>query len=265
MFTKTSISINISLSLVLVLFAGCNFRPDKEHRNTSIIKDKSVIKELKSRPLTPDSYLSFLKGYPLKSTIDTLVITCEFGEIEIVLFQNTPLHRANFLHLVDKNYFNGTWFHRVSENHVIQAGNSDELLTVAKRKEIGRYRVPAEALDENLHFYGALAAARSYTNNPQKNSDPFEFYISLGEKYSHAQLALMEEKYNLSLNTQQREHYQISGGSPHLDGEHTVFGKVVRGMEVAENISRQKTDSGEWPLLNIPIKIRKKGIHVIAN
>ena len=265
MFTKTSISINISFYLVFVLLAGCNFRPDEEHRNTNIIKDKSVIKEIKSRPLTPESYLSFLKGFPLKNTVDTLVITCEFGEIEIVLFQNTPLHRANFLHLVDRNYFNGTWFHRVSENHVIQAGNSDELLTVAKRKEIGRYQLPAEALDENPHFYGALAAARSYKNNPQKNSDPFEFYISLGEKYSHAQLALMEEKYHLSLSIQQREQYQILGGSPHLDGEHTVFGKVVRGMEVAEKISRQKTDSGEWPLLNIPIKIHQKGIQAIAN
>jgi cyclophilin family peptidyl-prolyl cis-trans isomerase len=258
MSTKTSILIKIGLVLLLFSFSGCDSSEGKELNGISKAKEDFSVKVEKKSPLTKENYLSFFRKFPLESNIDTLVITCEFGEIEIVLFQNTPLHRANFLHLVKNNYFNGTWFHRVSANHVIQAGNSDDFKTITKRKEIGNYRLPAEALTENLHFYGAVAAARSYKNNPERNSDPFEFYISLGEKYSLGQLAVMEEKYNLTLSSEQKKQYQILGGSPHLDGEHTVFCKVINGMEVAEKISKQKTDKGEWPLINIPIKISKK-------
>tara|TARA_R110002050_G_scaffold48780_1_gene113264 strand:+ start:34751 stop:35491 length:741 start_codon:yes stop_codon:yes gene_type:complete len=245
--------------MVLFAFARCDSKvtADSNQENDQVNK-ASEKKSTQQIPLDKGSYLSFFSNFPQDHLQDTFVVHSEFGKIEIVLFSNTPLHAANFVHLVEKEYFNGTWFHRVSANHVIQAGNNDDPHTVKKRKAIGEYQLPAEALNDNYHFYGAVAAARSYTNNPEKRSDPYEFYISLGEKYSAGQLSIMEEKYDLSLNEEQKNQYQNIGGSPHLDGEHTVFGKVISGMGVVEEISRQETDSGEWPLKNIPIKISIK-------
>lgn len=263
MFTKTSISTSALILLVLFAFAGCDSKVTTDSNpDNNQVKKTSEKKSKQQIPLNKDSYLSFFSNFPQDHLEDTFVVHSEFGDIEIVLFSNTPLHAANFVHLVENEYFNSTWFHRVSANHVIQAGNSDNPQTVKKRKIIGEYRLPAEALSENHHFYGAVAAARSYKNNPEKRSDPFEFYISLGEKYSLGQLSGIEERYNLSLSPKQKEIYQNLGGSPHLDGEHTVFGRVIRGMSVVEQISRQETDSGEWPLKNIPIKIRLKSNEV---
>ncbi len=259
MFTKTSISTSLFFILISLAFARCDSNKIKEQEQTDSSNKQLPAKSSKVRePLTKDNYISFLQSLPKEQLQDTFTVYTEFGEIDLVLFENTPLHAANFVHLVNENYFDGTWFHRVSEGHVIQAGNNDDPLTVKKRKAIGEYRIPAEALNENHHFYGALAAARSYRENPEKRSDPYEFYISLGETYSFGQLALMEEKYNITIDPAAKEQYHQIGGSPHLDGEHTVFGKVVKGMEVAAEISKQETDKGEWPLLNIPIKISIK-------
>jgi len=259
MFTKTSISTSIFIVLVFTAFARCDSNSEATKEQTKVkSKQSPSIKEKKEAALNNDNALTFFKNFPQEHLQDTFLVHSDFGDIELVLFTNTPLHAANFVHLVNKDYFNGTWFHRVSQGHVIQAGNNDDPRTVEKRKAIGDYRLPAEALEENHHFYGSIAAARSYNNNPKKYSDPYEFYISLGEKYSLGQLALMKEKYDIVLDDAAKQKYQKIGGSPHLDGEHTVFGKVISGMEVAEEISRQETDSGEWPLKNIPIKISIK-------
>lgn len=259
MFTKTSILTSILIVFICAAFAGCD-SISEANQNQKKTKIKQTLPKIEKEevPINKDSYLSFFKTFPSDQLQDTFVVHSDFGDIELVLFANTPLHAASFVHLVNKAYFNGTWFHRVSKGHVIQAGNNDEPLTVQKRKAIGDYRLPAEALDENHHFYGAIAAARSYNNNPEKRSDPYEFYISIGETYSLGQLALMEEKYDVVLDDASKQLYQELGGSPHLDGEHTVFGKVISGMEVVEEISKQQTDSGEWPLKNIPIKISTK-------
>lgn len=177
------------------------------------------------------------------------------GDIVIRLFEDTPLHRANFLYLTKKGYWDNTWFYRVSKGHVIQAGNTDEQATVDKRIAIGDYTLPAE-IGEHYHFTGAVAMVRSYHNNPQKRSDPYEFYITLGKKYSAAELQAMEQQQSIETNAQQRKLYTTRGGAPHLDNDHTVFGEVVEGMEVVRAISKVKVDSGEWPLDNIPIQVK---------
>jgi len=199
---------------------------------------------------------AYLKSYGQSNPENIVVIETAFGKIKIRLYQNTPLHRANFIYLVKEHqYFNGTWFHRVSPGHVIQAGNNDEYTLKALRDRIGKYQLAPERLGLNYHQYGAVAMARSYKNNPEKKSDPFEFYINLGKRYSQGQLDLMEKEYGIDLSPEQRALYTEKGGSPHLDLEHTVIGEVISGMEVVEAISKVETDKGEWPLSNVPIEV----------
>ncbi len=192
------------------------------NKKNSPPKEKAVKKE----PVSQEDAVAFLKKYGRENPEKHCVIETEFGDIEIELFENTPLHRANFIYLVKNNYFNTTYFHRVVKDFIIQGGNSDETSTQKKRNGLASYLIPAE-LNKNSHHYGALAAARSWENNPEKLSNPFEFYI-----------------------------IQNKNGSFHLDGEHTVFGKVTKGLDVVDMIANQEIDAGEYPLINIKIKIR---------
>lgn len=255
------------ISLVL-LFPACQNGPAEAERVKPTNAKEKV--ETKSSPQrkTKAGYQSwrsdeeattYLKAYGAENPEKVFTISTEFGNIKVRLYTNTPLHRANMVYLIkEHHYFDGTWFHRVSKGHVIQAGNNDEYTLKSLRDKIGKYQIPPEAIGTNYHKYGSVAMARSYHDNPEKRSDPFEFYINLGQKYSSAQLDLMEEEYGIKLNAEQRELYNRLGGSPHLDQEHTVIGEVIEGMEVVETIAKVETDRGEWPLENIPIKIFSK-------
>ncbi len=264
MFTR----ISTLISLCLLLTISCQNDPasEKGKPESAAVKERDSPKpdqtELSSEDFNFDDDASaedFLKKYGAKNQENRIVVTTSFGEIEIELYRNTPLHRANMVYLIkEHSYFDGTWFHRVSPDHVIQAGNNDEYTLQKLRKDIGRYKITPEAINKNFHVYGSVAMARSYKKNPDKKSDPFEFYITLGQKYSDPQLSALEEEYQIKLNTNQRKLYREQGGSPHLDQEHTVIGRVVRGMKVVEEISKVETDRGEWPLNNIPIKVRIK-------
>lgn len=197
----------------------------------------------------------FLRQYARKHPEDEALIHTSYGDIRIKLYKNTPLHRANFVYLSRQNYFDGTWFYRVSEGHVIQAGNTDAQRTKDKRKTLGDYVVPSEIRPGNYHQRGAVAAARSYYQNPDKNSDPYEFYIVLGQSYSRRELELLAEMHDMQFSEAQLDFYSSHPGAPHLDGEHTVFGEVIEGMDVVQKINKVKVDEGEWPLVNIPIDV----------
>lgn len=179
--------------------------------------------------ITDDNVVEFLTWYGTKNPENEVVIETQYGNIELELYNNTPLHRANFIYLVKKEYFNSTYFHRVVKDFIVQGGNSDEWETSRARKKIGKYLIPPEFVSTNKHHYGALAAARLWEDNPEKLSTPYEYYIIQNKK-----------------------------GSYHLDGEHTVFGRVSQGMNVVDEIANQPIDAGEFPLMNIHVKIRIK-------
>ena len=227
---------------------------DKSEPNPQ--KKASAKKEKNAPPkLSNENVKAFLTRYGQKHSAGKFKIATAKGDIVIRLFENTPLHRANFLYLTQQGYWNNTWFYRVSKGHVIQAGNTDEQATLDKRIALGDYTVPAE-IGKHHHATGAVAMVRSYKNNPNKRSDPYEFYITLGEKYSAAELRAMEKQQDFDFNQRQEKLYITKGGAPHLDGEHTVFGKVIEGMEVVRAISKVEVDPGEWPLDNIPIQVK---------
>ena len=200
----------------------------KENSHDSIKIEKPKPKyDLETIVISDENVIDFLTWYGEQKKENKVLIETKFGNIEIELFYETPLHRANFIYLVKKNYFNTTYFHRVVKNFIIQGGNSDESITQKERKNIGKYFIPAEFKKTLRHNYGALAAARSWDNNPEKLSNPFEFYFIQNKKGEH-----------------------------HLDSEHTVFGKITKGFDVLDEIASQKTDEGEYPLLNIKIKAK---------
>lgn len=169
----------------------------------------------------------FLEAYGKENPEMRAVIKTQFGDIEILLFGDTPWHRANFVRLVKLGYFQTTYFYRVSKGFVIQAGNSDNKITSRMRNAIGSYLIPQEFSKNHLNYYGAVGAAKFSEQNVSKASSPFEFYIVMDKNGAH-----------------------------HLDFEHTVFGRVTKGMEVAEKIGMVKTDpNSEWPVDNVQLEI----------
>ncbi|WP_241507236.1 peptidylprolyl isomerase [Aquimarina sediminis] len=175
--------------------------------------------------LTNENLREFMARYG-KENPETLVnIKTLYGDIHIKLHKETPLHRANFIYLVKQKYFDETFFYRVARGFVIQAGNSDRQQMANKRFEIGEYTIPQEPVKGLKHKRGAVALSKQWVDNPSNRSTPFEFFIVIAKN-----------------------------GAFHLDGEHTIFGKVVKGMDVADKISNVPVDSSEWPIENIFIK-----------
>lgn len=252
----------ISLSLFLACACTSPSGPEKIVGNPATPETEVQPKTETLKTTGFDSDLEaeqFLRNYGKEHPERDIVIETQLGSIHIQLFENTPLHRANMIFLIKEHqYFDDTWFHRVSPGHVVQGGNNDELSLQRLRKKIGNYKIKPESIHSNYHTYGSVAMARSYKKNPDKKSDPFEFYINLGQRYSKGQLDAIQKEYDIRLNSDQRSLYQEQGGSPHLDQEHTVIGQVLSGMEVIEAISKVETDRGEWPLTNIPLKISIK-------
>jgi len=178
--------------------------------------------------LTQENVVALLTEYGQQNPENKVVIKTRFGNIKIELFDETPLHRANFLYLVAQDYFKDTFFHRIVPNFIIQGGNSDLRSTPKKRKSIGpNYLIPAEINPNRIHTYGSISGAKEYRENPDKLSAPYEFFIFCGP--------------------------DISGR--HLNGNYTIFGQVIEGMDVVETIANLPADEGEWPKSNVYIEV----------
>ncbi|MFA6056651.1 MAG: peptidylprolyl isomerase [Taibaiella sp.] len=189
-------------------------------------------------------------------------ITTAYGKIELYLYDNTPKHRDNFVKLAKKHFYDSTLFHRVIPEFMIQGGDPDSKRAI-KDAMLGEgdvgYRVPAEIKPENFHKRGVLAAARD--NNPDKSSSGCQFYITVGKKYTNEQLEGIAKRTGQKYTAEQKEIYKNIGGTPHLDGNYTVYGEVTKGMDVVDKIVSQKRNGADRPDVDqriIKIRVKKK-------
>ncbi len=195
-----------------------------------------------------------------QDTARIVEISTDFGSIQIKLYDNTPLHRDNFIKLVEEGYYDGTLFHRVIKNFMIQGGDPNSR-DAKSHQMLGQggpsYTIPAEFVEGNYHKKGALAAARMGDDvNPAKASSGSQFYIVQGRTYSENELSQLELRYGHRFTPEQRETYKTIGGTPHLDGNYTVFGEVISDLEVIDAIASVKTGKADRPQQDIKMTIR---------
>lgn len=249
--------------------------------------------------------LSGCNGAKSVKESETIVsIETEFGILKLKLYDETPLHRDNFIKLAESGIYDGVKFHRVINNFMIQGGDPS-----TKKDSCGatddNYTLEAEFRSNLFHKKGVLAAARLGDNeNPEKRSSGYQFYIVQGKKFSLDELNALSSKkndllkksitnrlvmekadqlmdkgfnpnfteiyvdlqdtielvYNLStkytFSEEQIQAYATIGGTPHLDGDYTVFGEVTEGFEIIDNIAQVKTNPADCPLQDIRMKIK---------
>ncbi|MDR3137999.1 MAG: peptidylprolyl isomerase [Tannerellaceae bacterium] len=182
-------------------------------------------------------------------TRETVVLLdTDLGKIKVKLYPETPGHRDNFIKNVSAKLYDDVSFHRVIKLFMIQAGE-------VKSGDLG-YTVPAEFIyPKYFHKRGALCAARTGDQiNPQKASSASQFYIVTGKHYTAMELDKIERASGQPLTPEQRQAYMTDGGAPHLDGSYTVFGEVIDGMKVVDQIQNSPTDTQDRPLKDIRIK-----------
>lgn len=191
------------------------------------------------------------------------------GRMVVELYNETPLHRDNFIKLVQAHYYDSTLFHRVIEGFMIQGGDPDSKKAEDRSKPLGDggpdYTLPAEFRPELIHRKGALAAAREGDDvNPEKRSSGSQFYIVQGRQWAPTDLARMEERQNsmrpdsmdVHYTPEQVEEYGTDGGAPHLDGNYTVFGQLLEGMDVLDRIAALPCDNQDRPLADVRVWMR---------
>ena len=186
-----------------------------------------------------------------QNKVTRFVIKTEFGDMKGFLYNETPLHRDNFVKLVNQGWYNNSPFHRVIRNFMIQGGqNADGRLDPG-------YKVPAEFKPGLIHKKGALAAARMGDQvNPKKESSGSQFYIVQGTKVDEKSLASFSARSGMQYTQEQTRIYGELGGPPHLDGGYTVFGEITEGFDVLDKIAAVKTLPGDKPEKDVKMSVQ---------
>ncbi len=177
------------------------------------------------------------------------------GTIRVALLDETPRHRDNFLKLVSEGFYDGTLFHRVIKDFMIQGGDPDSKTAVPGQKlgegDVGYTLAPEFRLPYYYHLRGAVAAARESDDvNPQMRSSGCQFYIVYGKTIGPAGIKKARQtldEMGIELTPEMINAYEQYGGSPHLDGQYTVFGQVIEGMDVVKEIQKVSTDENNRP------------------
>lgn len=208
--------------------------------------------------ITNDNVVEKLTAFGQNNPENKVVIKTKFGDIVIELFDDTPLHRANFLMLAKKGVLDSSIFYRVVEDFVVQGGASDRAEVNTKMKEHGVYTIPEEIHSYHYHIRGNVAmAVNEQWDIPEedrnKNSSCFNFYIVQRKPMTKQYLEGVIKKYGLELTEKEKEMYLKYGGTPHLDGDYTVFGKVISGMSVVDKIAKLETDKTDMPIEEVKI------------
>lgn len=179
------------------------------------------------------------------------IISTDYGDIKCKLYDKTPGHRDNFIKLIKEGWFNGSTFHRVIKDFMIQGGGKqDGAVSV-------NYTIPAEFYPDYFHKKGALAAARMGDHvNPKKESSGSQFYIVQGKKYTDSELTALEARKRCEWTPEQKEAYKTIGGTPFLDFDYTVFGEVVEGLDVVDKIAAVQTGQRDKPVKDVKMTIK---------
>ncbi|MGJ8734572.1 MAG: peptidylprolyl isomerase [Cellulophaga sp.] len=222
--------LSYTILLLLILTFSCNNAAKQKQKtedakvktDTLAIDSSKVTKKEEKFVLTEENAIPFFYEYNKTLKEDKVKITTNLGSFTLQLFDNVPYHKANFIYLTKKGYFNDTYFHRVVKNFIIQGGNADNIKTAKKRGEIGRYLLPPDTKKGHKHHRGVISMPSSENDNPHKLASPYEFFIVVTKP-----------------------------GSYHLDKDYTPFGRVIEGMDVVDLINRQPVDKGDWPKKNI--------------
>ena len=214
------------ISLISIQYS-CQTKEKNKQSKLYLEKKTEIKTETKSKTvfLNDDNAIPFFYEYEKNNKENKVRIITRYGNIDILLYENTPYHRANFVYLTKMNYFEGSIFHRVVPRFIIQGGNSDSRKSALKRTKIGRYLLPPDTKKGHPHHRGVISMPSSEIDNPHKMASPYEFFI-----------------------------VQQSPGAYHLDGSYTAFGEVISGMEVVDKINKESVDSREMPNNNVYLK-----------
>lgn len=218
---------NIILIFGFLCLNSCKDIPNKPSKKIIIKQVNKNEPKLKKEVflLNDKNAIPFFFNYEKENKENQVRIVTDYGNIDIQLYKDTPYHRANFIFLTKKKYFDGEYFHRVVKDFIIQGGNSDNRSTSKKRRAIGKYLLPPDTKKGHKHHRGVVSMPSSEIENPYKLASPYEFFI-----------------------------VQKKDGAYHLDGDYTAFGKVINGMSVVDKIANLKTDKREWPIENVRFK-----------
>lgn len=199
-----------------------------------------------------------------KDTRTRVLIETTEGNITVALYDQTPVHRDNFVKLAKQGFYDGLLFHRVIRDFMIQGGDPDSR-NASEGQLLGEggpdYTLPAEIhYPELFHKRGALAAAREGDDvNPERRSSGSQFYIVWGKTFTASKMAeenarmLENSDGEIEIPEDIRNTYELDGGTPHLDAQYTVFGEVVEGLNVVKKIQKTKTDKNDRPVSDVKI------------
>ncbi len=183
-------------------------------------------------------------------------LNTQFGTMRLVLYDQTPKHKENFIKLVDQKFYDSLLFHRIIPLFMIQGGDPKSRKAPEDQPlgngDVG-YTVPAEFVPALFHKKGALSAARD--NNPEKASSGCQFYIVQGRVWDdegfQKQIKRIESMKGRLPTDEQKQVYKTLGGAPHLDGNYTVFGEVINGLAIVDSVAKQARNEMDRPLKDV--------------